>query len=493
MIEEQEAVYNEVVMEEASSSRIVLMMLDEVTGNTKPIPQQNLNGEMIGDIWTYADGKWVGLNEYESILVVDNGKLLDFQFQEDYFDESDFRSQLFDYVERMNIIGVSFSPDGKQLNYPSSSKQKIRSYNFSTGNFSDQEVPKVDPEYGTSVAMPIEAKDHFYFLYLLRGPAELYRLEKESNELKKAPFTFGGRGAFGLKHHPAKDQVIFIYDDITFAYHFESDKFQQFTLPHSSGTKGEELETEFNKIFYSYKEKEWRYAVYDNDQLTSKSIGLNDGDDSFTLGWTEVQSVIEKEKLKNQSPSEELTLMLKKLLQIPQPLSDPFKEEIGKAFVEFEQKYASRASEPEVQNALISSKIAQLDTALVTEEVVSNSKNMLIDWVKKGQLDFDMRLGARIIRDFATNQPPIHPARVEVLEELVLDHLEHNTMDSYQKLMSSGVNLLILAYTANEDYDQAINYSKRMTEIMEEYKMDVEQKPTYDQIKQQIAELETKR
>ncbi len=486
-MEEEEVAYDEEVMEVSTTSGLELLRLNELTNETETFYAP----DGVREVLCYANGKLVGISDY-GVEVYNNGRALDLRFLEDFSYNGDLKDRIAEFNENYGMAILSFSTDGKVLHYPIYSGLKIRSYSFETESYSEIDLSKID-EYGRFILKPQETKDYLFFLASIKGPYELFLMDKSNQELKKAPFYFGRRGAFGLKYHPLKDQVIFIYDNMTFSYHFGSDKYQQFTIPQNNGAKGEELASEFGKIFYSSNEKEWRYTVYENEELVSRSIGLNDGDDSFTLEWAEVQSVIEKEKLKNQSPSEELTGILKKLLQIPQPLSDPFKEEIHKAFVEFEQKYASRASEPEVQDAFISSKIAQLDTALVTEVVVNNSKNTLIDWVKNGKLNFDIRLGARIIRDFATNQPPVHPARIAVLEALILDHLAENLIKTYEEIERSGLSLLVLAYTANDSYDNAIYYNKTIMELLKKNELDSRYTATYNQLKKEIAQLKSKK
>ncbi len=458
VMEEAEAV------SEVSSSSVSLLRLSS-TGETEQLPTV----EGLEDVLCYANKKLVGISEYGVEVVVD-GAFIDLQFQEDHFDDSDFRSDLLEMAERFNIINLAFSPDGEQLHYPVYNRLKIRSHNFATASFSEIDFSEID-DYGGSILMPAETADYVYFLARLKGPYELFQMNKSTEKLRKAPFTLGRRGGFGLKHHPFKDQVLFIYDDVPLAYSFNLGKFQKLEIPENLVARQDQIASDFEKIFYAHDQKAWMYATLDNEQLVAKPLEISDEDASFNLEWSEVEELLEQERMKNLSPVEELTMSLKRLAKLPRPLPSEVKAEINDMLIQFDEKYSAQATEPEVQNALVTSRIVRLDTSLVTEDIVASSKEHLIDVVKREQLDYNPMLGLQLIGRVATVQPPVHPARVAVLETLVNDHLDENDISSAEALDASGLGLLLLALKANGEYEEAIKYTQQMLGYIEQHNM----------------------
>ncbi|WKN44752.1 hypothetical protein [Tunicatimonas pelagia] len=471
MMENAEAV-EEVseVMEEAeafsevSSSSVSLLRLSS-TGKTEQLPTI----EGIDDVLCYADGKLVGISQYGVEVVVD-GTFIDLQFQEEYFDDSDFRSKLLEMAERFNVTNITFSPDSEQLHYPVYSRLKIRSYNFAKASFSEIDLSKIN-DYGGSILMPVETTDYVYFLAISRGSYELFQMNKNTGEIKKAPFMLGKRGYSSMKSHPTRDQVLFIYDNVPLAYSFGLNKFQKLEISKTSVARKDQIASDFDKIYYARDQKEWMYATLDNEQLVAKPLEISNEDVSFNLEWSEIEELLEQERMKNLSPEEELTMNLKRLAQLPRPLSNDMKAEINNMLLQFDEKYRAQASEAKVKKALVTSRIIRLDTSLVTNDVVASSKEHLIDLVKREQLDYNPMLGLQLIGRVATVQPPVHSARVAVLEALVNDHLEENEISSAEALDASGLGLLLLALKANGQYEEAIRYTQQILGYIERNSM----------------------
>ena len=465
-VEEASEVIEEAeVVGEVSSSGVNLWRLNNSTGETEPLSVV----EELEDVLGYANGKVVGVSQYGLEVAVD-GTLIDIQLQEEYFDDSDFRSDVLEMAERFNIVNVAFSPDGEQLHYPVYNRLKIRSYTFATESFSEMDFSEID-DYGGAILMPAETLDYVYFLARLNGPYELFQMNKSTDELKKAPFTLSRRGGFGLKYHPVKDQVLFIYDNVPLAYSFSLGKFQKLEIPENPVAREEGLESDFKKIYYAHGQQEWRYATLEGDQLVSKPLAISDEDDSFNLAWIEAEELIEEERIKNLSPEEELTMSLKKIAQLPRPFSYEVKAGINNVLLQFNEKYQNKASDPKVQQALITSRAIGLDTSLVSEEVVASNQEYLMDLIKRDQLNYNPLLGLRLIGRVATVQPPVHPARVAILEALVSDHLEENDINSGEALDASGLGLLLIALKANKQYEEAIGYTQQMLKYIEQYNL----------------------
>jgi len=478
---EEEMAADEAVMEEAeASSGLQLILLNESTGKMEilPVPYE------ITDVLSYADGNLVGISEYGLELVLDDS-FTDFDFQEDWSDEGDFREQVLEYAEKFNIVNMTFSPDGTKLHYPVYNRLQIRSYDIKSGTFSDKDFSHID-EYGGSLLAPVETANTLYFLAQLQGTFDLFKMTKGSQELIQFPFYFGRRGSFGLKFHPTKEQLLFLYEDTPFAYDYGLNKYQPLTIPEIPVARADKIGSDFEKIYYSHHHNEWRYGILVEEQLMSKSLNINEVSSTYVLDSAGVEKVIAEEKMKNRSPKEELGALFKKLKQIPQPFSKELKSKVNDIFMDFEQKYASRADEPEVRNILLTTKILRLDTAYVTEDIVEENKHLLIKMVRDENINYDKLIGFQLMGRVATIQPPVHPARVAVLQALVDDYLEENEM-TYETLEPSGIQLLLIALKANGKYEEAIKYNQILLDHTPDHSLIAKQKIRIEMIQLQLS------
>ena len=461
----------EIMMEEAvvvaedltslSDSKVQLIEYNETTGNSASLPIV----KDVRDVLNYSNGKYVAINDYDNLIIADKDLYLDLKFQEDTFDNGDYKDEVIEMAERFDMVNMSFSSNGGQLYVPKYGTPKLRIYDFKAESYSEIDLTKID-DYGGKIVMPSESKDAVMFLFSRLGPYDLYKMNKTTKELQKAPFNLGGRGAFGLKYHPFENQVLFIYQDIPFAYNFDTDKFQKLNIPKESQSKKAHLESEFQRIYFSKTKNEWRHAIISDGEVVSQSINLDDSEASFQLDWADVNKIIDEEKMKNRSPKQELMAILKSATKLPKPISSETKIKIENALTDFEMKYRSKSSESELNNTLITLRLVQLDTALVSEKTVEKNKNILLGLIEKNKLNYSPITGLQVIGRIATVQPPVHPARVEVLKALVEDDLRENEITTDEQLQASGLGLLILALKANGSYDDALEYLNTQIEII---------------------------
>ncbi len=449
-------------VENESSSNFDLVRLIESKGKLEILPIS----EGVKEVLSYSNDKFVCISEYDRLEIVVDDDFIDIQFQEDYFDETDFRIKVFEFAERLNMSSITFSPNSEKLTYPVYSRLKMRSYIFRTGLFENKDFTDIN-EYGGALLMPTEMERHIYFLASRRGSYEVCQFNKQSMEFKKAPFTFRSKGDFGFKYHPLKEEMLFVYRNMPFAYSFNQNKFKKLDFPKRLITTDTKLASCFERIYYSYKLGDWRYIVHEKDELIAYSLKISGI--SFDLDWSEVEELIEEERLKNLSPKEELREMLKKFAKASRPLSNDQKKQVNESLLKFDKKYYSKLSDSEVKNALITSRVVRLDTALVMEDVVESNKLILVEMIQKNELNFNALLGLQLLGRVSTIQPPVHPARVMVLRELVDDYLSENDLSSYEALEASGLGLLILALKANGHYEEAIKYNQKYLGYIEKH------------------------
>ena len=467
--EEAEIMIDEamVVSEDAvglSDAEIQLVAYNDTTGKSTSLPIAN----HIRKVFNYSNGKYLAINDYDNLVIVDKDSFLDLKFQEDTFDNGDFIDEFLEFIERFDMVNISFSPNGEQLFVPKYGTPKLRIYDFEAESYSEIDLTKID-DYGGKILMPSESKDAVMFLFSRMGPYDLYKMDKTTKELQKAPFSLGGRGAFGLKYHPYKNQVLFIYQDVPFAYNFDTDKFQKLNIPEESQSKKTNLETEFQRIYFSKTKNEWRQVSISDGKVLSKSLNIDDSKTSFQLDWADINKIVEKEELKNRSPEQELRALLKSITKLPKPFSSEIKMKIEEALTDFEMKYESKISDSTVKEAMVTLRLVQLDTALVSEKTVEKSKNILLNLIEKNQLNYNPILGLQTIGRVATVQPEVHPARVEVLKALVEDDLMEREITTDEELQASGLGLLILALEANKSYNDALTYLNTQIEIILEH------------------------
>ena len=449
------------IVAEAPSKKLKLVVLSEHNGETNIISADT----DVDKVLTYLNGTYIAVSKYGELGMVAEELFRELKFQEDTFDDSDFKEQVIEKYDSQNILNIFFASNGKKLIYPEFSRLNLRIYDLNKNEYSEVDLSKVDA-FGGSILMPFESSEHIYFLFTGRGPYELFQLNKESQNLKEAPFTLGRRGDFGLKYHPEKEQLLFIYEDIPFAYHFGLNKFQKINFPANLELEKSEMGKHFQRIFYSKTENDWHYAILGDKKINPVSLNIDESESAFDLNWQDIENLVEQERLKNKSPSEELMMSLKKVVKITKPISAEFKDEIEKLLVAFDQKYEAQSSNPEVKKALITSQIVRLDTSLVSERAVSKSKTALIEMVKRDELNMNPMSGLQIMGRISTVQPPVHPAKVQVLQALVEDFISENTIDSNEKLDASGLGLLLIALKANEQYDKAIKYMNKQLKFI---------------------------
>ncbi|MGB3183482.1 MAG: hypothetical protein WBB45_18985 [Cyclobacteriaceae bacterium] len=162
--------------------------------------------------------------------------------------------------------------------------------------------------------------------------------------------------------------------------------------------------------------------------------------------------------------------IMKEADQLPKPLSKDQKREIADKLEAFDKQYATdeAAADARTQMALQMAKVVRLDTAIVPDKVVKATEKALIKMIENDELNYSAMLGVQVLGTVASQQPPVHPSRVRVLEMLVKDHLEGLEITSAQELDGSGIPLLVMVYSANKNYDKALEYNTLMIRHLDE-------------------------
>ncbi|MEO1254753.1 MAG: hypothetical protein AAFY41_07705 [Bacteroidota bacterium] len=170
-----------------------------------------------------------------------------------------------------------------------------------------------------------------------------------------------------------------------------------------------------------------------------------------------------------------------------QPYSQDIKNELSEAFAAFDKKWESKINDEKAFDAIVGSRIARLDSALFSEKVVNESADLLIQFIEEDKLNSSPMLSMRIIGRFATKQPPVHPARVRVIEALVNDYLEENPPTTFDQLSASGYGFLPMIYKANGQIDKALTAYREYLRMIEENDMYVSKTNLYmDLIKMEV-------
>ena len=176
------------------------------------------------------------------------------------------------------------------------------------------------------------------------------------------------------------------------------------------------------------------------------------------------------------SDLKEIFLMMK---NAEKPYSQAVKKEVSDALVTFDKKWSKKSDDEKIFEAIVGARILRLDTALFSEKVASESADKLIQFIEEGKLNSSPMLSMRVMGRFATKQPPVHPARVRVIEALSSDYLAENPPTTFDQLSASGYGLLPLIYKANGQINKALIAYREYLRMIEENDMNVSKTNLY--------------
>ncbi|MEL7147477.1 MAG: hypothetical protein AAFO69_13975, partial [Bacteroidota bacterium] len=362
-----------------------LTALNDSDGTNRPLNVTDMSE--VQDILHYANGQFVAISLYEELVVHSAANQQQVRFQEGLSEEGDFTERTVGYYNRMQLSNIHLTSEGNRLLYPKANTLAIISYDLSGNQKTSMDLSSLD-DYGGQIISPRDTKTALIFLASLKGPYELYRQHKASQEIKKAPITMGRRENFGLAHHPNGNEVLMIYEDLLLAYRFDLNRFQQLKIPDGVSIEKKGLQKFFQKIYYSRQTKEWRYAAAGNDGISSMSIGAEEQNSAFSLDINAVEKLVAAEKLRNQSAMDELRNTFKRLSRVPKPFDRQMKQEINETLVKFDNKYSQKAtSDTQTMQAVTMSRLMRLDTAMVPATVVTGTQERLTAMIQADQLN----------------------------------------------------------------------------------------------------------
>lgn len=417
------------------------------------------------NVLSYADGKFIGVSTYDELLLGDENSFQEVRFQEGLSDNDDFLERTVRFSDDFSVANIRFGLSNENLYYPVFNKLKIKENNLSSGESGVSDFTDIS-DFGYLFA-PFKSKTGWFFLASINGPYSLYQIENESGKFNKAPFQLGGRGGFGIKYHPDGHQVLCIYRGLPVAYRFDLNKFQQIRIAERAFDEKSGFQDFFTSIYFSKKNNNWGYATWADGKIRVMSLNVQASDAAYSLDFEGVKSKAQEEKDKRR---DELEVLFDQLKKTPKPFDLETKKQINASIEAYEAKNLGKAdTDPKMLDKIISARILRLDTAVVPAEAVAKSEKKLIELVATEKLNYKPFLGMRLMGSLKTNQPPVHPARVRVIEALVLDYLDENTITNYQELSASGIDFLNLAYKANKNTVQALKYNSLTLEYLNKF------------------------
>ena len=183
--------------------------------------------------------------------------------------------------------------------------------------------------------------------------------------------------------------------------------------------------------------------------------------------------------LNGQDVRSDLKAIIDIVKKAEKPYTSSTKEALNQALEKFDADWMEKSDDEKVLKAIVDTYIFRLDTSLFSEETASKSAEKLVRFVENAQLNGSAMLLMRVVGRFATNQPPVHSARVKVIEALSSDYLEERPPKTFDELSNSGYGLLPFIYKANGQLDKALGVYKDYLQIIEENEMYVSKANLY--------------
>ncbi|MEL6560995.1 MAG: hypothetical protein AAFQ94_22570 [Bacteroidota bacterium] len=456
---------------DSENSQIQLIRYSESTGNSTELIASN----EYKDVISYSDGRYVAISQYSEVLVIIEGENPRVEFQK-WPDNDDFQERTVRFSDALNVANVRFGSTNEALYYPVFNQLKIKENNLLSGDYAEFDFTEIS-NFGYIIA-PYKSKTGWFFLASINGPYSLYQIKNETGEFNKAPFQMGERNGFGIKYHPDGNQVLCIYNGFPVAYRFDLDKFQHIRIAEEEFDEKSGFQDFFTSIYFSKKYNNWGYASWANGTIQVTSLNVKSSTEAFSLDLEGVKRKAQEEKDKRR---DELEVLFDRLKKAPKPFDQEAKAQINASFEAYEAKNSGKAeTDPKMFDKILSTRILRLDTAIVPIEALTKNEKKLIAMVKAGKLNYQPFLGMRLMGRLKTNQPPVHPARVRVIEALVLDYLNENTITNYEELAASGIDFLNLAYQANENNGQALKYNSLTLDYLNKFGTPIQLRPTLE-------------
>ncbi|MGB3468591.1 MAG: hypothetical protein WBA74_25125, partial [Cyclobacteriaceae bacterium] len=364
------------------------------------------------DILSYDRGQYVGVTEYGEILLAENGSYREIRFQEDLSEEGDFRDRLLQMNSRMGVPGVAVLQSNSSVIYPRLSGFQLIRQSTENGEKTEADIPELAIERGSIIGL-YDTERAYYLMVSVNGPYELYQIEKQNQSVKKAPFTLGRTGGFGLAFHPSANEVLLIYRKVPVAYNFDTNKFQKIEPVDNFLVSPKSLQTDFNRIFYSKTGNSWKFMSVQDGKMQSRPLKVGAGAENYTLTLEDVEELVNEHAEKNMSVSERFKKLMQTFKQLPKPYTDETKRSIEEALQEFEDKYADQVDgDPMAGRAMNSIRIIRLDTSMVTLSGVKENEKRLLEMINKDQMNYQPLLAMQLLGSISTTPKPVHPSRI---------------------------------------------------------------------------------
>ncbi|MEM6261499.1 MAG: hypothetical protein AAGI38_03250, partial [Bacteroidota bacterium] len=236
-------------------------------------------------VFAYQDGKMVAVNQAKKLVVINQGKNMELVVEADQQAQKNFVSGMNMAMSFQGVSNLSFSQDGQYIYIPPKDKV-LRKYAVETGELTPTEAS------GLGLFYPVEAGD--YLFYLTVKPTgngyEFHKLNLKTQEKTKTPFEVPG-GMFRLLIAPDGKTILLIQNGKPYAYHVETERFQEIEVPAIPVARRKELMSDFDKVYFSTSKKEWRYATMENGKPVTKSLDISLEKEAFELSLEALNNV----------------------------------------------------------------------------------------------------------------------------------------------------------------------------------------------------------
>ena len=163
---------------------------------------------------------------------------------------------------------------------------KIKKYFIQSGEWVDTKAKGLGPIY------PVAVGDNLFFLG--NNPTgsgfELFRYALSEDAQQKLPIDVAG-GRLGLLFHPYGKSLLLVSNEKVIGYHIETNRYQKVSIPENPVARRFGLHSDFDKIYFSKQQDEWRFITWEDESLVSKSLGISSLASDFDLSKEELEKV----------------------------------------------------------------------------------------------------------------------------------------------------------------------------------------------------------